>query len=245
MNRVSAEQLIADPPLSVLPDRDGLLQNAILAGFSFDDLLFDARHKTRRGAAGELSVEWAPAFFFNKFFGDSDYLRFNAKARFFFPLYDRTPESPTNLLSAYWGEFFSIDYAIALGAQVPMNIRQTFGGREQITGLGKAVRGVDEGSLDTNLKAVNNMELRLNLPAVVLADLVPGLILYWDIGYYNQVGEPSILSPLSGIVSSVGVGAFLDVLDLGTGAGYLNWRLVGENADGSVFTVSVEFGLHF
>ena len=57
------------------------------------------------------------------------------------------------------------------------------------------MRGVDPGAYDTNLKAVNNLELRVNLPAIVPPDMVPGAVLYWDIGYYNQVGEAGVSAP--------------------------------------------------
>ena len=105
---------------------------------------------------------------------------------------------------------------------------------------------MDPGAYDTNLKAVNNLELRFNLPAVVLPDIVPGAVLYWDIGYYDQVGESGVPSPPPwGIVTATGVGITLDFLDLATGAAYLTWRLDSPNADGTVVGLDIEFSLHF
>ena len=243
-NRIEPGQLLYD---SALSDRSGILLNSIIAGFAYDDLLSDVHHKTRSGISAELSTEWGPRFFFNSLIGNSDLIRFNAAFRWFLPLYDMKPDTPVNVFSVYLGEHFSVDYALGLGAPVPLYIRQTFGGRgDQKIGLGKAVRGVDDGSLDTNLKAVNNLEVRANLPAFVHPDIVPGFLLFWDIGYYNQVGESGFIGAAgAGIVSSAGAGVFLDFLDRARGAAYVTRRLTGVNADGSVVNLKVEFGLHF
>ena len=243
-NRIKPGQLLYD---STLPDRSGLLLNSLIAGLAYDDLLADTHHKTWSGTSAELSAEWGPRFFLNTFMGDSDFVRFNATFRWFLPLYDMKPDEPVNFFSVYLGERFSVDYAIGLAAPVPLYVRQTFGGRgDQVIGLGKAVRGVDEGSLDTNLKAVNSLEVRANLPAFVNPDIVPGFVFFWDLGCYSQVGESGFTgSAGAGVVSSAGGGLFLDFLDLARGAVYMTRRLTGVNADGSVVNFQVEFRLHF
>ena len=242
-NQFSSGSLLAS---SSLPDRNGVFLNTILAGFTYDDVLFDQRHKGRDGTSAEASVEWGPGFFFNTLAGNSNFVRLNANFTWFKPLYDMAPEKPASFFNLYLGEFISVDYAAGFGTPVPLPIRQTFGGRNQLVeGLGGQVRGVDTDSLDTNLKAVNNLELRANGPALFNPDIVPGLIVFWDSGYYNQVGEAGISSPASGFVSTIGAGGFLDFLDLGTGAGYLAYRLDNVNASGQRFSFMIEFGLHF
>jgi hypothetical protein len=248
--RVDSNQVVSGQLLyaSSLPDRTGVFLNTVLSGFGINNVLNDTRHKVRSGASAELSAEWGPRFFFNTLVGSSDFLRLNATLRWFFPVFDLAPDRPVNLLSVYLGELASVDYATGFGAPVPLYIRQTFGGRypQQPVGLGLQVRGVDPGAYDTNLKAVNNLELRLNLPAIVLPDMVPGAVLYWDIGCYDQVGEAGVPSPPPwGIVTTTGVGLTLDFLDLATGAAYLTWRLDSPNADGSVLGLDLEFGMHF
>jgi hypothetical protein len=243
-NQIKQGQLLFD---STLSDRSGLLLNSIIGGLAYDDLLPDTHHKTWSGISAEMSVEWGPRLFLNTFMGDSDFVRFNATFRWFLPLYDMKPDEPVNFFSIYLAERFSADYALGLSAPVPLYIRQTFGGRgDQVTGLGKAVRGVDEGSLDTNLKAVNSLEVRANLPAFMSPDIVPGLVVFWDLGAYDQVGESGFTGAAGeGVVSSAGAGLFLDFLDRARGAAYMTRRLTGENADGSVVNFQVEFGLHF
>ena len=76
--------------------------------------------------------------------------------------------------------------------------------------------------------------------------LVPGAVVYWDLGYYDQVGEVGVPSPPPrGIVSAAGIGVTLDFLHLASGAAYLTWRLDAPNADGTVLGLDLEFGMHF
>jgi hypothetical protein len=247
--RINSNQQLPNELLSVanIPDRDGIFLNVLQAGFAYDDLVYDLRHKIKDGFSAEVSAEWGPSFFFNTLLGDSDFLRFNGTLRWFVPIYDIAPDRPTNLISFYFGEFLQVDYAMPLSdAPVPLYVRQTFGGRSQNTGLGSSVRGVDTGSLDTNLKAVNSVELRMNLPALWLRDLVPGLVAFWDIGYYDQMGETGVAAPApAGVVTSTGLGVSIDLLDLGTVAAYVAYRLNGMNANASAWSFPIEFGLHF
>ena len=229
VNQIRPGQLLY---ASTIADRAGVFLNTILAGFAYDDVLTDPRHKDRHGISAEVSAEWGPRFFFNTLEGDSDFLRLNATFSWFQPLYDAAPDRPVNLFTLYLGEYFSLDYAAGFGAPVPLYIRQTFGGRNQLVGLGAQVRGVDAGSLDTNLKAVNNLELRANLPSLFLPDIIPGLVAFWDSGCYAQVGEAGISAPAAGFVTTIGAGAFLNFLDIGTGAGYVAYRIDGVNAPG-------------
>lgn len=224
--------------LSSLPDKAGITQNSFLVGLNYNDISLDLRSKVQSGLYGEVTAEWVPPSL--NAIGDA--VRFNATVKGFLPLFDAAPEADTNLFSVYAGDFLSADYA--MGPSVPLNIRQTIGGLEPRVGLGYAVRGVDDGSMDTNLKVVNNMEVRANLPALLYRDIVPGVLCYVDTGYYDQVGE-TVANPLSGVVASVGVGAFLDVLDLSSVTGYVNCRLTGTGDDGSRLHVSVEFSAKF
>ncbi len=247
LNKPASDSLLAVVPISILPDRDELFLNSVQLGLGYDDLLPDKKHKTKDGISAEVSAEWGPGFLFNSIMGSSDFLRFNGNFRWFHRVYDADPDSTLNSLSVYFGEYFSADYAVGLnGTRVPLAIRQSFGGRDQNVGLGDSVRGVDKGAYDTNLKAVNNIELRVNLPALWFQDLVPGLLVYFDTGFYDQVGEPGISSPSPGLVATTGVGAYIDVFDLGYILMYVEYRLDAPNAAGERFRPFVfEFGLRF
>jgi hypothetical protein len=227
---------------SLIPDRFGIILNSVLAGFSWADVLFDARNRTRSGISAELTGEWGSPIFINTTEGFYNYLRFNLTARGFLPVFDAAPSARINLFSVYIGDFVSLDYA--LGSSVPLHIRQSFGGLDPRTGLGGALRGINSGSLDTNLKVVNNFEIRANLPALWIQDIVPGILVYWDTGAYAQVGEGIGDIPY-GFVTSVGGGVYLDIFDFAGLIGYLNYRLLGVNVDGSTLTFDFDFVLKF
>lgn len=232
---------------SGLPDAEGVLLNTFFLGLAYDDVLVDRKHKSKSGISAEVSAEYGPGFLANNVVGDADFIRFNATARGFYPLYDIDPESRTNRFSMYIAQFAAADWAIALnGTSVPYVVRHSFGGRDAPrSGLGYAVRGINTGALDTNLKLVHNVELRMNLPAIVLPDLVPGALVHWDAGYFSQVGEP-VAPALDGFVTTIGAGVYLNLLDLAHLAVYMHYRLDGVNVNGSAFVpFDLQFGLHY
>jgi hypothetical protein len=232
---------------SGLPDSAGMLLNTFFLGLAYDDVLFDKAHKMKSGISAEISAEYGPGFLFNTVFGNADFVRLNLTGRGFYPLYDAEPDRRGNLFSMYIAEFAAADWAVGLnGAPVPYVVRRSFGGRDAPrTGLGYAVRGVDSGALDTNLKLVHNIELRLNLPAIGLPDIVPGFLVHWDVGYFSQVGE-AVVPAASGLVSTIGAGLYVNLLDLAHLAVYLHYRLDGVNADGKALVpFDLQFGLHY
>jgi hypothetical protein len=233
--------LLDSPPLYPLPDEGGILQNSVLAGFAYQGVTKNA-HTVKSGIGAEASVEWGPSFFISAADGDASFLRLNATARAFLPLYDAAPDRDRNLFSVYAGDFLSVDWVT--GDAVPLNVRQSFGGRSPRTGLGGAVRGVDSGSLDGNFKAVNNLEVRVLGPALFLPDIVPGLVVYVDAGCFGSAGSPG--PEAWGFVASTGAGAFVDLFGFAQITAYFEYRLVGWNADEQKLTpFSLDFGLKF
>jgi hypothetical protein len=199
----STRQLVFD---SDLPDRDQILQSSILAGVEWKDVDAKRPHHMISGLDAETSLEWGPSALFNSEIGDADFLRWNLSARAFMPLFDAAPSSVMNVFSVYLGAFVSMDYAF--GGYVPLNVRESFGGRSPRKGLGYAVRGLEDCRYDTPLKAVSNLELRANLPAVFDPRIIPGLLVCLDIGYYNFINPP-----IEGFVASTGGGVFLSLFD--------------------------------
>ncbi|MGO9308822.1 MAG: hypothetical protein ACLQDL_07355 [Spirochaetia bacterium] len=254
INQAASGALLTLPSPADLPDQGNSLLNTLQAGLGYDDMLTNT-HQVRDGTSAEMTAEWGPPWLFNTIQGNSDFVRFNGTFTWFLKLYDAAPQRPLNLFSVYLGEYVSADYAVGLnGVPVPLYIRQTFGGRTQNTGLGDQVRGVDKGAYDTNLKAVNNLEVRVNLPAIAAPDFVagifpyavPGLLAYFDCGAYDQVGEPGISSPGSGLVAATGAGVFVEVAHFGSLLAYVEYRLDQANAAGDHLRLFVlEFGMQF
>jgi hypothetical protein len=73
---------------------------------------------------------------------------------------------------------------------------------------------------------------------------VPGLVVYLDAGFFDSAGSPGPAA--RGFVASTGAGVFVDLFGFAQLTGYLHYRLVGVNANGSALTpLSVDFGLKF
>jgi hypothetical protein len=233
--------LLSAVPTYAFPDQDGILQHSLIAGAAWQAVIRNA-HTVKSGLEAEASAEWGP-------FAPSDFVRLNATARYFLPLYDAAPSRDRNLFSVYAGDFLSVDWAI--GDAVPLNIRQSFGGQKPRTGLGYAVRGVDTGSLDGDFKAVNNLEVRVLGPALALWGrkdaAVPGLVAYVDAGIFGSAGSPG--GEAWGFVASTGAGVFVDLFNFAQLTLYLHYRMVGLNANGSPWSFpsfdTLDFTLKF
>jgi hypothetical protein len=187
-----------------LPDREQQLQNSLLVGLAWDDIDYTNPHQVLSGTASEISLEYGPEWFFNNVVGSADFYRLNFSARAFVPLFDLAPDSELNVVSAYLGLYIAADYAG--GGYVPLNIRESMGGLEPRKGLGYAIRGLEDCRFDTPLKMAGNLDLRINLPALGTNDIMPGLIAFFDCGYYNFMDFKE-----SGFIVSTGCGVFLSL----------------------------------
>jgi hypothetical protein len=229
-------QLIFD---SALPDRETQLQNSIMVGLEWNDLDTSCKHNMRSGSAADISLEYGPEWFFNSVIGKSDFLRFNAEARVFLPLFDLAADVDSNILSSYLAIFAAFDYA--WGNYVPIDVRGTFGGKSPRDGLGYAVRGLEDGRFDTPLKLAANIELRTNLPAVGLPDIVPGILAFLDGGYYNFLDYPD-----SGFVFSTGCGLYVSLFNLADLTFYTTYLLNKKTITGESWVpFSFYFMFHF
>ncbi len=238
---ITRVQLITD---SSLPDARGIFQNSVLAGFKLNDLNYDGRTKVYDGLSAEISAEWGPEWFFNTVFGRADFIRLNLTLMGFLPILDAAPESEWNKFSLYAAGFFAVDY---IGGQaIPINVRKTIGGLYPRMGTGGAVRGMGAGRYDANLKIINNLELRANLPALLFKDLVPGFLVYFDSGFYSGIEGAPAGTPGSGFLFSTGAGVFINLFDLAVVTAYTHVLINNVKIDGSFWTpFSIAFSLHF
>ncbi len=220
-------------------DKKGLLQNSLFAGLNWNDIRLNNPHRILSGSYAEASVEWGPEFFLNDVYGTADFLRLNATARAFVPLWDLDPTSIFNILSMYLGINVRIDYAA--GNNIPLNILNTFGGREAFPALGHALRGYEEYRFAAPFKAVCNLELRTNLPAVGRPDIVPGIVFYFDAGYYNLIDTDQ-----DGLLFSTGAGLYLYVFDFTSFCIYTQFPLSRELVTGGNWVpFALDLGFQF
>lgn len=226
---------------SIFSDAEGILGNSLFAGLMYHNLEVDKRHKTKNGLYAEASLEWGPQFLFNESIGGSDYFRMNATAKGFIRLFDLNPEKEKNTLSIYLADLFSVDWMT--GGSIPIYAFQTFGGTKLRGGLGGSVRGYEKRAWDANFKMVNNLEIRVNGPALFLPSLVPGILAYFDAGYAATYFADAAAQP--SFLAATGAGIYLNVFDFDYLAVYFQVPLTEERKDGKAFSIAVELGLHF
>jgi hypothetical protein len=215
-----------------------------MLGFYLDDVKLNKVNKTKNGIYLETSAEWGPRFLGNGFFGEADFIRFNVTGEYYLPILDAAPQSRRNIFSLYLADFFAADFVT--GSSIPINVRKSFGGLSRRAGLGGAVRGFGPGRFDAKLKLVNNLELRANLPAIIIRDIVPGILLYFDSGYYGII-EGAAASPVNnGLLLSTGAGIYLNVLDFAQFTAYSHIALNRTRVNGAFWTpFAFAFTFHF
>jgi hypothetical protein len=199
-------------------------------------------HGTKDGLFAEASTEWGPEFLLNTSVGRSSYVRLNVSAAGYHTLFDLAASRELNSLSMYVANYVSLDWAG--GSSIPIHVSQTFGGRKLRSGLGGSVRGFETKLFDTTFKAVDNLELRIHGPALLIPSLYPVGVLHLDAGYFSgYFGSPA--DDPQGILLSTGVTVGVNLLDVTVAGVSLTAPIVGERADGKVVEIKLRLSIHF
>jgi hypothetical protein len=228
-------------------DAYGIFGMSFIAGLSYDSLVSDKKTKSFDGLYMEASFEISP--YLKSVRGATDFYRLNFSGKFFKTLYEARPWAEKNVFAVYLGEHFAGDFADAK-TDMPLYVMQTFGGTHPYYGLAYAVRGFEKFSWDTQLKIVNNVELRFNLPVIYripkkdFLDLVPGFLVFFDIGYGSGYwGDTS--GAEGGMLASAGGGIYLNFFDFKYLRLYSSFPLVGERLDGAPVNFNFDINLQF
>ncbi len=212
---------------SDLPDREGGWQNSLLAGLIYDGVDVNRERCLKHGVYAEVSVETAPSFLGNQSTG-ADYTRLNGTAMGFLTLLEGRE------VSIYLADRVMYDYLT--GDSIPVRARTTFGGYSKYPGatrgLGGGFRGVQEDRFDGYIKALNNLELRINFPRWSEYGIVPEVIVYFDAGLYDDLTRRLDFDQM---LTSFGVGVGVSDLIV-----YGNYFLNEKQ-----FTVALALGIHF
>ena len=236
-----------DEPLlfaTSLSDKRGIFQSSLLGGFRYTTATYHQSSRVRSGSVAEVSSEWAPGVWPNGVYGEASYLRLNAQAAGYLPIFESSAANGAGygLYAALYG---SLDYST--GSHIPLNILQTFGGLSTRTGLGGSVRGVDDRRFAANFKGVANFDLRLEFPALADGLLESGIVTFVDGGFFDDTQNISpVRSDHSGTAWSTGIGVSGGIRNLATLVIYTEFYVNGTNIDGTAWTpIGLGFGLHF
>ena len=234
---------------SDLPEVDGELLGSVHAGLAYSNVVEDDVTGTEKGVHAELVLGWGPSFLHNQVLGSADFTRTTLSGRGFIPLYSADKRGDRNLFSSYLAMFGAVDWAT--GAVVPMAVRSTIGTRSERPGTGGSVRGYESGRFDATHKAVANVEVRANLPSIVLSPklptLIPGILIYTDAGYYNDLDDFSTTTTEEpGTLLSSGAGVYLDVRGIAQIIFYTNYLWQPAAVDGTHWVpLTLGFGFHY
>lgn len=230
---------------SALPEEGPTLRGSVLGGIALSRVLLNPITRVRSGIEGELSLEWGPAWMHNQILGEADYTRSTLSGSGFLPLYVAEPEDGRNRFALYLASFAMIDWNN--GPEVPLEIRGTTGGRNPRTGTGGSVRGYGSKRFDATFKAIGNLELRASLPAIGRPDIVPGLVIYTDAGYFlDELDTSPAADENSGLLVSSGAGISIEMFDSVQLVFYTNLLWTETDVEGDRYVPVVPgFGFHF
>ncbi len=113
---------------SGLTEAEGIIQNTIVIGMLFDNMIQDDNLFCREGYSCNLTFEYGPEFLFNKIKGRSDFYRFTFDIRGYLTLIKipRASDKTYNDFNLYICNRFVIDYLG--GDYIPITARQKYRG---------------------------------------------------------------------------------------------------------------------
>lgn len=230
---------------SGLPEADGRLLTYFIGGINYDSVYRRPGSRVREGVRVDLGGSWAPDYALNRADGIINYYGLHADFRLFLPYGEIVSKKGKNIFSVYHGFWLRGDYVF--GPHIPLLVLQHFPGRDWKKGMGaEGVRGVDKNRFPAPLKVLASNEVRFQLPSLGISSLIPGLVLFFDAGYYRFTESALLEGPEAGVLLSTGGGVFFDLFGLGEIAFYAEYFINGTKVDGTKFTpFEFFFGLHF
>ena len=229
---------------SIRHDRDGGLYNTFIFSFLLDDTIFHKETGLRKGLSSEFSAEIGPKWFFNDVISIADFTRLFMNTKYFHPLYE-TKSRDKFIQAIYWADSIGIDYCF--GENIPLPVRQTFGVLKMVDGCGGMVRGFERRRFDSEVKIINNFDLRFIMSQIKNKKSTkifrPGFLVFFDTCYFDKLD--GYKDNGSGVLMSTGFSLFSEFLFMGNCLLTVGFPIMGERIDGSPVSVSLNYGLRF
>lgn len=159
------------------PNRSGFWENSFFLGLNFDLVGEDKGWALLKGLYSSLSAEWAPGWEWNRIYGETDYLRLDGTLLGYLPL------ASSDSFCCYLADRFIAD--ALFGQAIPYDQRYAanvgpYAYGSQLPGMGWAVRGIEAGRFDSNLKLINNFDVRFTFPSLFGRVCVPEIAAMFD-----------------------------------------------------------------
>lgn len=229
---------------SIRNDKNGILVNSLISALIFDSTVENPGSGIRKGIKSEISLERAPEWFFNDIEGISDFIKYYGSFSFFIPFMKISDKNGIPVSGIYLADYAAADYVS--GDYIPLIARQKIGSLNPSNGLGGRIRGFETRRFDGEFKAVNNLEVRMNLPEIQPSffngDIFfrPGTLVFLDTGYYDLLSGTD-----AGTIVSCGGGIFADISGFIKGMAYVSFPLKGDRLDKEAMVISFDVGFHF
>ncbi len=203
------------------PEKTGIFSNAAVIGFAYNNSVRN-KHGVKNGLDAKISFEYAPPVIN----AAADYNSTVCWAAGYIPLFDSTPDTAMNLFSLYLAD--RVRLALSGGEYRTFTIR-----REDALQL----RGFERERTDSRFTAVNNLEIRANLPSLFTPDIKFGLLGFFDSGFYYED------SSYNGTLFSTGAALYIDLFGAFQGGIRYNYLLTGEkmNTDKNSFDMMLTY----
>ena len=230
---------------SIRPDKDGVLSNTFIVSLIFDNTFFHQETGLKQGFYTEFSIEKGPKWFFNDTIGIADFTKVFMGVKYFHPVHETKDKEKTIIKAIYFADSAGVDYSF--GDNIPLPARQTFGVHRPEDGCGGKVRGFETRRFDSEVKVINNFDIRFIMPKVKTKSgtkvFRPGFLTFFDACYfaklegYKDTGE--------GVLMSAGFSIFSEFLFMGNCVLTVGFPIIGERIDKNPTTISVDYGLRF
>ncbi len=205
------------------PEKDSIFQNSIVTGAAAGNTSRNS-HGVIKGIDSVITLEYAPPLINST----ADYYCTVFTILGFLPLADINTGKTGNTFSVYLAD--RIRGAYTDGGYRPYNIRYE---------NSAAVRGIERERFDSKFTAVNNMEIRFNLPSLFSRDIKFGILTYFDSGYYYED------SSYNGTIFSVGTGIYLDLFGYFQGGVRYDHLLNETRMDKSASSINTMLTFYF
>ncbi|MCL2705037.1 MAG: hypothetical protein FWE72_02385 [Spirochaetaceae bacterium] len=229
---------------SIRPDKDGVLYNTFIVALILDDTLFYKDTGLRKGLHTEVAAEIGPKWFFNDNIGIADFTKLFINVKYFHPLYE-TKRTDKSIKAIYLVDSVGVDYVF--GNDIPLPVRQTYGVLRPADGCGGRVRGFENRRFDSEIKIINNFDIRFIMPQIKNGKgskiLRPGVLAFFDTCYFDKL--EGYKEDGSGVLMSTGFTLFSELLFLGNCLFTVGFPIIGERIDKGRVAIKLDYGMRF